>query len=151
MSGTHAMREPFFGMLCFVLGFSIEPVLNDNDQLSFRVLRASRISRDRMRRSSLAASVAIPCRHAPLAFPFGAPARAPSIRHTLRPLTAGAMQRQPDRLLVAEQRGAILACVRRCMGLALLSMRLPSPLVDPDNGLPSAHVDVLHANALLAG
>lgn len=56
------------------------------------------------RRSAMASPVIAPCRYRPLAFPFGAPPRAPWNLHTLQPVTAGARHRHPDRLLVAEQR-----------------------------------------------
>lgn len=50
------------------------------------------------RLAATASLVAAPCRQAPLAFPIGAPALAPCIRHTRQPFTAGARQRHRERL-----------------------------------------------------
>ena len=57
------------------------------------MLPAALTSSASSRLSATMSLVAIPCRHAPLAFPFGAPLRAPWNRHTLQPVTAGARHR----------------------------------------------------------
>ena len=52
---------------------------------------------------------------------------------------------------MAEQRGAWFIRSTRYMRLAPFFMGYPSPLIDADDSLPSAHVDVLNTNALLTG
>jgi len=57
-------------------------------------------------------------------FPFGAPPRAPCIRQTRQPRTAGAPQRFPVRFDLAVHRGASWAL---CMGLMVFDFAQVAP------------------------
>src|SRR6476646_9412880 len=99
----------------------------DIDYTSRRRCRPTRLSQDlRAKRDSkltyftawIASFVLAPCRKLPFLFPSGAPPRAPCIRQTRQPRTAGARHGFPVRFDLALQRGAPWAL---CMGLMLIS------------------------------
>jgi hypothetical protein len=73
---------------------------------------ASRSNFETARRSAIAALVYRPWIYRPLRSPEGAPARAPCIRHTALPLTAGPLQRLRLRFDIAVHRGDALASMR---------------------------------------
>src|SRR5258707_1065368 len=91
-----------------------------------------------------------PCRKLPLLFPAGAPPRAPCIRQTRQPRTAGARHGFPVRFDLALHRGASWAL---CMGLMLISISyLPPPplgggpyerLPQPSAGSEDANSDIV--------
>jgi hypothetical protein len=66
-----------------------------------------RLNASRARASKAANSFSrAPCRQFPFRVPVGAPPKAPCIRHTRLPRTAGALQDSPDRFDVAVHLGA---------------------------------------------
>ena len=84
--------------------------------LNHRSVRLNELMR---RLSSAISFVHEPCRYLPFRLPRGAPPRAPCIRQTCQPRTAGARQGSPVRFDLARHRGAAL---HRRMGLSLISL-----------------------------
>src|SRR5215204_1308058 len=92
----------------------------------------------------------------PFALPFGAPPRAPCMRHTAQPLTAGdrhgipvlferALQRKAWCMASFEEEGSVVAFIRDLYGsLAAAHHGIR------DDGLVGVHGDVLHSDLLLA-
>src|SRR5215831_11742774 len=88
-----------------------------HDQTPSLGARASLVSALTKRAAEIASFVRAPWRYLPLRLPAGAPPRAPCIRQTFQPFTAGDRQGKPVRLDFAEQRGAACAL---CIGLTLI-------------------------------
>src|SRR5262245_18674923 len=87
--------------------------------------------------SSIVSLDRAPCRQFPLHLPSGAPPRAPCIRQTFQPRTAGARHGLPVRFDLAVHRGAAWAL---CMGLMVI---LISCLPPPPARLSSATLLIL--------
>ncbi len=90
----------------------------------------------------------------PFLLPLGAPPRAPWNRHTVQPLTAGALHRSFDRFEVAEQRRARFISSTRFMRLPVLFARSPTPgygMDIADDGLSAiVHMNMFNADCLFA-